>query len=281
MGRKGMTLLRASIFVVDALKGVKQMDLEGKVAIVTGGGSGIGRAIALILAGDGADVVIGDVNKNVSAEVAEEIRKLGRRSLAVQTDVSSAQEVVRMVEQTTGEFGKIDILVNNAGVNSGTKNSGPLEDMEESFWTRVIDINLKGTYLCTKTVVKHMIARKSGRIVNMASGQWFRPTGTNSAYAASKGGVVSFTKAAALEMAPHGISVNVVVPGLTDTPMARLSFPKEEEWQEAITHSRLAPPLGRINQPEDIAEAVLFLTRPASRNITGQTLHVNGGSFMW
>ena len=253
------------------------MDLKGKVAIVTGGGSGIGRAIALVLARDGADITIGDVNTETSAEVAAELGKLGRRSIAVQTDVSLYQEVVRMVDQTISEFGKVDILVNNAGVIV----SSPLADLEESVWNRVIDVNLKGTYLCTKTVINHMIERGSGRIVNMASGQWFRPTGFNSAYAAAKGGVVSFTKSVALEVAPHGISVNVVVPGLTDTPMPRESLPTEEEWQKAITRSRLSPPLGRINQPEDVAEAVLFLSKPSSRNITGQTLHVNGGSFMW
>ncbi len=255
------------------------MELEGKVTIVTGAGSGIGRAIALTLARAGATVTIADINLEAATKVAGEIKEKGGRSLAVRTDVSSAQEVNQMVEETVRQFRTVDILVNNAGISAGPL---PLLDMEESVWDRVIAVNLKGTFLCTKAVIKHMIERRSGRIVNMTSGQWFRPSGTNScAYAASKGGIVSFTKYAALELAPHDINVNVVAPGLTETPWTRARHPTDEGWREVATSSRLAPPLGRVNQPEDIAEAVLFLTKPASRNITGQTLHVNGGSFMW
>lgn len=254
------------------------MELKGKVAIVTGGGSGIGRATALILAREGSSVAIADINIETANKVAAQVKEQGGRCLAVKTDVSRAQEVNHMVEETVRQFGALDILVNNAGIAPRAL----LQDLEESTWDRVIEVNLKGTFLCTRAAIRHMIQRKSGRIVNIASGQWFRPGGSSGpAYAASKGGIVSFTKSVALELAPHGINVNVVAPGLTDTPMIRALYATEEAWRVATTSSRLTPPLGKINEPEDIAEAVLFLVKPATRYITGQTLHVNGGSFMW
>ena len=216
-------------------------------------------------------------NMEAATRVAGRVREQGGRSLAIKTDLPYPRSQP-LVEETIRQFGVLDVLINNAGITV----KGTLQELEESTWDRVIDVNLKGTFLCTKAAIRHMIPRKSGRIVNISSSQWFRPGGSSTpAYNASKGGIVSFTKAVALELAPYSISVNVVVPALTDTPMVRALYSTEEAWRQAATSSRLTPPLGKINQPEDIAEAVLFLVKPASRYITGQALHVNGGSLMW
>ena len=255
----------------------QERELDGKVAIVTGGASGIGRAIVLKLAGEGASVTIADIDLNSAKKVAAEVKGLGGTSIAVKTDVSKSQDVSHMVEQTLSRFGTIDILVNDAAVGEGAL----VQDLTEELWDKVIGINLKGTFLCCRAVIKHMIEKKSGRIVNFASGQWLRPVFMSAAYAASKGGIVSFSKSLALEVAGNGINVNVIVPGFTDTPMTRRVFPTEAEFQAFGMNPAFAPPRGQIAQPDDIADAVLFLVESGSRHIVGQTLHVNGGSTMW
>jgi NAD(P)-dependent dehydrogenase (short-subunit alcohol dehydrogenase family) len=161
-----------------------------------------------------------------------------------------------MVEETVKTFGTVDILVNDAGIGAGAM----VQDLSDAEWDRVLNTNLKGTFLCSRAAVKHMIEKGSGRIVNFASGQWFRPTFMSAPYGASKGGVVSFSKALALEVAANGINVNVV---------------------EGARNLGLIPPRGQIAKPEDIADVVLFLVKHASRHVVGQTLHVNGGSLMW
>ena len=259
----------------------KQKELEGKVAIVTGGASGIGRAVVHALTNEGAKVAIADINIEPARKVADEVKKLGGTSVPVKTDVSDSRDVYHMVDDTLKQFGKIDILVNVAGIRSAPS----VREVSEEEWDRVIAINLKGTFLCCKAAVEHMIGQKYGRIVNFSSGQWFRPVGA-AAYAASKGGIISLSKSLATEVAGYGVNVNVVAPGFTDTPMTRSVFPSDEVFQTivdepALLGSGIAPLTGKIAKPEDIANFVLLLFKPAFDHVTGQTLHVNGGSLMW
>jgi Dehydrogenases with different specificities (related to short-chain alcohol dehydrogenases) len=253
--------------------------LEGKIALVTGAGSGIGRAIALGFAKRGADVVVDDVNSEVANKVAEEIKALGRKALAIQADVTKKGEVNEMVKIALEKFGKIDILVNNVGSFVPYVN---LVDTEEDFWDRKMEINLKGTYLCTRAVVKQMIKQKKGKIVNVASDAGKIGYPGESAYCAAKFGVVGFTQVAARELAQYGINVNAVCPGVVDTPMmekyvkqaakeAGKSF--EEQKKEFIS----LIPLGRFAKPEDIANLVAFLASHESDYITGQSMNITGG----
>jgi NAD(P)-dependent dehydrogenase (short-subunit alcohol dehydrogenase family) len=259
----------------------QKKELTGKIAIVTGGASGIGRAVARAMAKEGAKVTIADIDIKSAGKVADECKKLGGDAIAVKTDVSSSRNVYRMVDEALRQFETIDILVNVAGVRSAPS----VREVSEEEWDRVIAINLKGTFLCCKAVVEHMIAKKYGRIVNFSSGQWFRPVGA-AAYAASKGGIISLSKSLATEVAGYRVNVNVVVPGFTDTPMTRSVFPSDEVFQTivdnpALLGSGIAPLTGRITRPEDIANFVMLLFKPAFDNVTGQTLHINGGSLMW
>ena len=259
----------------------KQKEFDGKVAIVTGGASGIGRATVQALAKQGAKITIADIDIKSARKVVDEIEKLGVDTIAIKTDVSNSKDVYQMVDKTLNQFGKVSILVNVAGVRSAPS----VREVSEEEWDRVIAINLKGTFLCCKAVVEHMIAEKYGRIVNFSSGQWFRPVGA-AAYAASKGGIISLSKSLATEVAGYGVNVNVVVPGFTDTPMTRSVFPSDESFQTivenpALLGSGIAPLTGRIAKPQDIANFVMLLFRPEFDHVTGQTLHVNGGSLMW
>jgi len=255
----------------------KDKELDGKIAIVTGGASGIGRAVVLALAKEGAKVTIADIDLDSAEKVVAEVNKLGGSSVAIKTDVSNSRDVAHMFEETLCQFGTVDILVNDAGIGAGAM----VVDLTEDEWDRVISINLKDTFLCCKAVIKHMIEKKSGRIVNFASGQWFRPTVMSAPYAASKGGIVSFSKSLALELAGHGVNVNVVVPGFTDTAMTRRIFGEGDALEAGAASLGLVPPRGQIAKPDDIADVVLFLVKPMSRHVIGQTLHVNGGALMW
>jgi 3-oxoacyl-[acyl-carrier protein] reductase len=244
------------------------MRLEGKVAIVTGGGRGLGEAICRSLAQEGAHIAVADLNLSDAEKAAAAIKKMGRKTVAVKVDVSLEKEVKEMVTKTLEALGTIDILVNNAGVCY----QGTVAEMSEEAWDRVLDINLKGTFLCSREVMPSLKQKKWGKIVNLGSlaGQvGGLVVGAN--YAVSKAGVICFTKSLAKELAPFGINVNCIAPGIIDTEMTR-AFPREEMIKSI--------PLRKLGEPQDVADAVLFLVSPESKYLTGQTISVNGGIYM-
>jgi 3-oxoacyl-[acyl-carrier protein] reductase len=245
------------------------MNLTNRVAMVTGSGRGIGRAIALKLANVGATIVVNDIDE-AAQNVAEEIKGTERKSLAVIADVSSAPDVTRMIETTMATYGRIDILVNNAGINRDQL----LIRMSDDDWDRVMDVDLKSVFLCTRAVLKHMLKARWGRVISIASivGLVGNPGQAN--YAAAKAGIIGFTKSVAREVASRGITVNAIAPGFIDTEMTQRL--KEDKRQELI--SRI--PLGCLGSPDDIAEAVAFLASEEARYITGQVLAVDGGMTM-
>jgi NAD(P)-dependent dehydrogenase (short-subunit alcohol dehydrogenase family) len=253
--------------------------LTDHVAIVTGAGQGIGKASALALADVGATVVAVDINESTLAETAEEIRKLGGRSLAIRADLGSVPEIDRLVSETMAAFGQIDILVNNAGVTRRAY----IMDLTEEDWDRIHRVNAKGVFFCLQRVAREMIPRRSGRIINIASvaGKGF-PGVSNAIYAASKGAVISLTKTASQQLGIHNINVNSVCPGIVRTALyqdiVRIMSEKEGLTIEAVEKRAVAGvPLGRANEPEDIADMVVFLALPESRNVTGQSFNVDGG----
>ncbi len=247
------------------------MQLEGKVALVTGASRGIGKAIALLLAENGADVAVNFAGSTAAAEaVAAEIEKMGRKAILVQGDVSKADVCAEMVDKVVKELGRIDILVNNAGITRDTL----LLRMKEEDWDAVLNTNLKGVFNCTKAAVKYMAKQRSGSIVNISSVVALMGNAGQANYAAAKAGILGFTRSVAKEMAARGIRVNAVTPGFIKTDMTSVLSEKVVAAMEASI------PLARLGEPEDIAKAVLFLAGDNSAYITGQTLHVDGGMVM-
>jgi 3-oxoacyl-[acyl-carrier protein] reductase len=247
------------------------MDLSNRVAIVTGSGRGIGKAIALKLAEVGATVVVNDIGEVEPVEaVADEIRALNRQSLALLADVSSSADVTRLVEETMAAFGRVDILVNNAGIWT----EGAIESMSEQVWDETINVNLKSVYNCCRVVVPLMISVGGGRIINLSSTAGQRGEPLHSHYAATKGAIISFTKSLAAELAPKNILVNSVAPGWVNTDMSKEAY--EEEGDKILS----TIPLRRMATAEEIAGAILFLASDLATYITGEILNVNGGSVL-
>lgn len=246
------------------------MELEGKVAIVTGAAQGIGRAIAETLAKAGADIALVDRDVAHAAEAVAAIVRLGRRGLAVKANVAEWTDVQVMVEQVMAELGRIDILVNNAGI---TRDSLLLR-MKEEDWNMVLDVNLTGTFHGTKAVLPVLMKQRGGAIVNIASVVGVMGNAGQANYAASKAAVIGLTKTVAREYASRAVTVNAVAPGFIDTAMTQgLVGDAREALLKQI-------PLGRLGTPNDVAEAVRFLVSPAAAYITGHVLHVNGGMLM-
>ena len=246
------------------------MRLEGCVAIVTGAGAGNGRGIALRFAEEGARVVAADRDLAAARDTAERIHRDGGGALAVHADVSRREEAAAMVDAARERFGGIDILVNNAGVETLV----PLLDLEESDWDRVVDTNLKGAFLCAQLAARAMVsAGTPGAIVNIASINAKIALRGQAHYTASKGGLVMLTKSMAVDLAPHGIRVNAIGPGVIETRMTERSL--SDPQRRAMLLSKI--PLGRVGQPREVANAALFLASEEASYITGATLYVDGG----
>jgi len=252
--------------------GVSSFSLSGKVAIVTGGRRGIGKAIALALAEAGADIAVCDrvIEDGELEAVAEEAQRLGRRSLAVQADITQKADVDSLVQRVMSEFGAIDILVNNAAMNI----RAPLLELREDGWDKVIDTDLKGYYLCSQAVGKIMVSQKRGNIINIASTAAMYTAPEMGAYCIAKAGVVMLTRILAVELAQYNIRVNAVAPSMVKTKFSQPLWDDPETLKEI----EAGIPLGRLAEPSDIVGSVLFLASDASSFITGHTIIVDGGS---
>jgi 3-oxoacyl-[acyl-carrier protein] reductase len=242
-----------------------------RAAIVTGAAGGIGAATALALAADGLAVVLADRQGEAAAEQAQALRERGHAALAVTVDISRRADVEQMVQRAVEAFGRVDVLVNNAGINP--PNQAPFLEMSDETWAKTIDVNLTGMFLCSQIAGRVMARQRSGSIVNITSIGAVRPTPGGVAYHASKGGVISFTHALAVNLAPYQIRANAIGPGYIATPMTGGMANPEGR---ARTLTRV--PLDRVGQPEDIANAVAFLASDKAAYITGQVFYVDGGA---
>ncbi len=259
------------------------MNLENKVALVTGAGRGMGRAISLALAVEGAHVAVADINAAEVEDTGIGVQELGRQSLPLHADVGNIDDIDRMVKQTVDRFGRVDVLINNAGV---TRYLDIMEVQEED-WDRIHRVNAKGAFFCMQRVAQELIKRgEGGRIINIASiaGKGYSGT-SNAAYAASKGAVIAMTYIAAHQLGRHDINVNAICPGSTITAMSEESLVTRSqslgvEMDELRARRNAQIPIGRPNDPEDIAAMAVFLSGPGGRNITGQALNVDGGLVM-
>ncbi len=243
--------------------------LRGRVVVVTGAGQGIGRAVALRLGTEGAAVAALDLNGETSGRTAAELRDRGARAHAVAADVADAESVDRAIREVESALGQVDVLANVAGIYG---RHAPIREQALDNWERVLEVNLTGSFLCAKRVLRGMVDRRWGRIINVASGQALAGRANVSPYAASKAAIIGFTKALALEVARSGVTVNALMPGVTDTAMPRM-YASEERLVTLAAQN----PMGRIGKPEDIAAAMAFLASDDAGYITGQTIAVNGG----
>ena len=252
------------------------MNLQDRVAIVTGGARGIGRAICLELAGQGAGVTVADLNLEGAVETAGEIRALGCRALPLKVDVTSSLEVKAMVDKTLQDLGRIDILVNNAGWDK----LEPFIQSTEETWDKVIALNFKAPILCARAVLDHMVERKSGKIISISSDAGKVGSSGEAVYSGCKAGVVGFSKTLAREVARYGINVNCVCPGPTDTPLLRAFMGAGDTGSRILEAMVKAVPFRRLGRPEDIAKMVGFLASDDAGYITGQAYSVSGGLTM-
>lgn len=244
--------------------------------MVTGGGSGIGRASAMMLAREGADIVICDIDDAAGQKVAAEVEALGREALASPTDSSDSAQVNRLVERAGKRFGKLDIVVNNAGIVS----QATIRELTEESWDRTVAVHLKSMFLCSQAALELMIPGGWGRIVNIISRAAFKGRAGTGPYSAAKGGMLAYSRVLAVETAQWGVTVNNVAPGTTLTPMVEAGFPTEDiRAQEARSSGVITQPM-RLAEADEIAAAVLYLCGTHSDHVTGTTLHVNGGTYM-
>jgi NAD(P)-dependent dehydrogenase (short-subunit alcohol dehydrogenase family) len=243
------------------------MRFQNKVALVTGGASGIGQMTAVRFAREGATVVINDLAADKLQSVAQEIN-----SLPVCGDVSQSKDVNRIVDATLKSYGRLDILVNNAGIS----HTAPAVELKEEDWDRMIAVHQKGTFLCSQQAARIMIGQRYGKIISLSSKFGFTPAMNRVHYCAAKAAIAGMTRAFALELSTYGINVNAVAPGTIETPMTRPKY-SNEEWQ--FKGSQI--PIGRPGQPKDVADLILFLASDDSAFITGQIVHINGGDFMF
>ncbi len=247
-----------------------ELTLEGKVALVTGGARGIGKEIALCLAKQGANIALCDVNLEETEKTAKEIRDLGRDCLALKADVTSLKDVQDMMDKILDKLSKLDILINNAGITK----DGLVLRMSEQDWDKVIAVNLKGCFICTKVASKVMLKQRFGKIVNLASIIGIMGNIGQANYAASKAGIIGLTKSVAKELAPRGVCVNAIAPGFIKTEMtAKLPEDVQKKMLSLI-------PLGRFGEPKDVANLALFLSSENSSYITGQVIQIDGGMLM-
>lgn len=245
-------------------------DLAERIAVITGGGGGIGRADALKLAAAGASIVLGDLDLARAEATAVAVRAAGGEAQAVRVDVADEADVEAFLERAAAWRGRVDVLINNAGIFS----SAPVAEMSLTDWSRMLAIHLTGTFLCARAALRYMVPARRGAIVNMSSGLGYRGGAGVTHYATAKAGLVGFTRSLALEVGRHGIRVNAIAPGLVETEMPRNVLTEAE-----IKAQGERAPLGRNAEADDIADTVLFLVSDASRHITGQVLHVNGGGY--
>ncbi len=256
-----------------------ELNLKQKVAVITGGGRGIGEAICIAFAKEGTHVVVSDIDYENAQSVSEKIQALGPKAIPMKIDISRPEEAKKLIEAAEKEFGTVDILVNNAGISPKKEGGGPAMTWEIGLeeWDRVMGVNLKGTLFCSQEAVKYMLPRKKGAIVNIASiaGKApFEPMATGAHYDASKAAIINLTQRLASEVAEHGIRINAVAPGRIATPMAKFA---SQKWNQAMLERT---PMGRFGTPEEIANAVVFLASDGASFITGETVNVNGGWFM-
>ena len=252
------------------------MKLQGKTALIAGGGGGIGRAVVLALAREGAKTAVADIVKDNAEKVSGEVTALGVDGMACQVDLTKKADVDRMVSEILARFGRIDILVNCQGWDR----LEPFVESSEATWEKLLAINFKSVLYTTKSVLPQMISRGGGKIVNISSDAGRVGSSWEAVYAGAKGAVIAFSKTIAREVARYKINVNVVCPGLTETPLLQAVRSQSEHTAKIIDAVTKATPFRRPAQPEEIAEAVLFLTSPAANFITGQTLSVSGGLTM-
>jgi NAD(P)-dependent dehydrogenase (short-subunit alcohol dehydrogenase family) len=258
------------------------MIFSGKIAMVTGAAQGIGKAIAIAFAREGANLVLADTNYKKVQETAAEVERIGRKSLCLSTDVTVPRQIKDMVDKAVETFGRIDILVNNAGILRAV----PFLNATEEDWDLTLDVNLKGVFLCSQAVAHKMVARKSGRIINVASNAGKVPRVNNAAYCASKAGVILLTRVIALELAKYGVTANALCPGATETELlvktqsGGLSQGLDGIIKGSLETFRAGIPMGRLAKPEEQASMVLFLASEAANHITGQTFIVDGGQTM-
>jgi NAD(P)-dependent dehydrogenase (short-subunit alcohol dehydrogenase family) len=251
-----------------------QVDLSNRVAVITGAASGIGRGMALLFAKNSATAVVNDINPEGGEKVVDEIRSAGGQARFYQADVSNQGEVQTMMDAIAAEYGKIDILVNNAGINIGMKERGPIHDFPDEAWHKILQVDLDGVYYCSKAALKYMTQANYGKIINISSIVGAVPLRNQSAFAAAKAGVIQLTKAMAIELAPYGINVNVILPGSINVPgMREGGLYQDGRYESIMSHI----PMKRPGTPDDIAYGALYLASDAASYVTGSVLVIDGG----